>query len=121
MVQVKFGRYCLDRKSKEVLQLTQGITTSSMLYMTYQTILTSKGTTTIPVEIRKRLGIKPGMYVLFEEDKSTGQFILKRPQSIEEVRAMNKTAMKNAGTADVVYKSGDGFTAYVKEKYGDHA
>lgn len=85
--------------------------------MTYKTILTSKGTTTIPVEIRKKLGIEPGMFVSFEENQA-GDYILKREQTIEEVRAMNRAAMEQEGTSDVNYTSGDGFTAHVKEKYG---
>lgn len=85
--------------------------------MTYKTILTSKGTTTIPVEIRNKLGIEPGMYVSFEENQA-GEFVLKREQTIEEVRAMNKAAMEREGTTNVIYESGDGFASHVIEKYG---
>lgn len=86
--------------------------------MTYKTILTSKGTTTIPVEIRRKLGIEPGMFVSFEENQA-GDYVLKREQTIEEVRAMNKAVMKQQGTSDIAYKSGDGFAAHVIEKYGE--
>lgn len=84
--------------------------------MTYKTILTSKGTTTIPVEIRKKLGIEPGMFVSFEENQA-GDYVLKREQTIEEVRAMNKAALKQQGTDGIAYESGDGFKAHVTEKY----
>jgi bifunctional DNA-binding transcriptional regulator/antitoxin component of YhaV-PrlF toxin-antitoxin module len=86
--------------------------------MTYKTILTSKGTTTIPVEIRKKLGIEPGMFVSFEEDKDTGRYFVQRSRTVQEIRAINKVALKQAGTSDVEYKTGDGFATHVKEKYG---
>ncbi len=87
--------------------------------MTYKTILTSKGTTTIPVEIRKKLGIEPGMYVSFTQDSETGDYVIKRSQTIEEVRLMNKKALDEAGTAHKNYQSGDGVGAFVKGKYGE--
>jgi bifunctional DNA-binding transcriptional regulator/antitoxin component of YhaV-PrlF toxin-antitoxin module len=87
--------------------------------MTYKTILTSKGTTTIPVEIRKQLGLKPGMYISFTKNKITGEYTLKRSQTIQEVRAMNKQALMQAGTTHKDYKSGDGFGVFVAQKHGD--
>ncbi len=88
-----------------------------MPYMMYKTRLTSKGTTTIPVEIRKKLGIEPGMYVSFEQNQA-GDYVLKRERTIEEIRAMNKAAMKREGTLDKEYTRGAGFEAYIEDKYG---
>jgi len=85
--------------------------------MTYQTILTSKGTTTIPKEIRDQLGVDPGMLITFTKNESTGEFVIKRAQTIGEVRAANKRALEKAGTEHKEYKSGAGFTAQVREKY----
>lgn len=77
--------------------------------MTYKTILTSKGTTTIPIAIRRQLGIKPGMQISFTKTKSGG-YIIQRSRTIEEIRAMNKQALEQAATGHKEYKSGDGFS-----------
>ena len=66
--------------------------------MIYKTILTTKGTTTIPIEIRKQLGIKPGMQITFSKTKS-GEYVIKRSRTIEEIRVMNKQALEQAATA----------------------
>lgn len=86
--------------------------------MKYRSRLTSKGTTTIPVAIRKQLRLKPGMYVTFALDRQTGEYSIQRSRTIEEVRTMNQELLKKLGTWDKPYKSGDGFTAHVLEKYG---
>jgi AbrB family looped-hinge helix DNA binding protein len=85
--------------------------------MTYKTILTSKGTTTIPIEIRKQLDIRPGMQITFAKTKS-GEYVIKRSRTIEEIRAMNKQAIKQAAISHKEYKSGDGLTLAVLEKFG---
>lgn len=85
--------------------------------MTYRTILTSKGTTTIPIEIRRQFGIKPGMYIAFTKNK-TGDYVIKRSRTIEEIRAINQQALKQAGTSSKDYKSGDGFSTFTTEKFG---
>lgn len=64
--------------------------------MTYSTILTSKGTTTIPKDIRDALGVKPGMRVLFTRNKD-GEVVLERVKTIEEVRTMNKQWLAKRG------------------------
>jgi antitoxin PrlF len=85
--------------------------------MIYKTILTSKGTTTIPIEIRKQLGIKPGMQITFTKTKS-GEYMIARSRTIEEVRALNKQALTQAATSHKEYKSGDGFALANLEKFG---
>ncbi|HTE57578.1 MAG TPA: AbrB/MazE/SpoVT family DNA-binding domain-containing protein [Verrucomicrobiae bacterium] len=89
--------------------------------MIYTSRITSKGTTTIPADIREKLGLKPGSEVRFEEDAKTGAITLEPMPSIEEVRSMNQALLKKLGTTDILknYKAGDGFAAHVKEKYGD--
>lgn len=83
--------------------------------MTYTTILTSKGTTTIPKEIRDTLGIKPGMQVNFTKNKQ-GKYEIGRAKTIEEVRDVNQVWLKKRGTYNKKYQSGDGFTAAAKER-----
>ena len=85
--------------------------------MTYKTILTSKGTTTIPIEIRKQLGIEPGMQITFTKNK-TGEYVIERSRTIEEIRELNKIALQQAGTERKQYKSGEGFALSSIEKFG---
>jgi bifunctional DNA-binding transcriptional regulator/antitoxin component of YhaV-PrlF toxin-antitoxin module len=85
--------------------------------MVYKTILTSKGTTTIPVEIRKQLGIEPGMQITFMKNKS-GEYVIKCPRTIEEIRVMNTQALKQAATADKEYTSGSGFILVTLDTFG---
>ncbi len=50
----------------------------------YKAKVTSKGQITIPVEVRRAMGLKPGGKVaFFEEDK--GEFVLRRVRSIMEL------------------------------------
>ena len=83
--------------------------------MNYVTILTSKGTTTVPVEIRRQLGLKPGMQLAFSQNKTTGEFVLKRAQTIQDIRALNKAALAQAGSSRQYY-SGAGFEEAVGEE-----
>lgn len=83
--------------------------------MTYRTILTSKGTTTIPKEIRDQLGVKAGMLISFTRNTS-GEYVLGRAQTITELRAANKAALARAKTAHKEYTSGAGYTAHLTEQ-----
>ena len=51
------------------------------------TIVTLKGTTTIPKEIRDILGIKPGSRINF--DISDGEVKIRRNLSLEELKRLN--------------------------------
>jgi bifunctional DNA-binding transcriptional regulator/antitoxin component of YhaV-PrlF toxin-antitoxin module len=86
--------------------------------MTYTTILTSKGTTTIPVEIRKELGILPGKTISFEKDPVSGFYIIRPTQSIQELRKKSREILIREGTLNRPYESGDGFTAHVMDGQG---
>lgn len=85
--------------------------------MQYTTILTSKGTTTIPAEVRRKLGIKPGMYVSFSQDEESGDYKITRSQTIDEIRSINKAALKLAHRNHKEYQTGDGFTKFIRDKY----
>ena len=84
--------------------------------ITYATVST-KGQVTIPVEIRETFDIQPGTRVGFRMEN--GSVSLELPATIEEVRAMLQESMKADGI-DILppYSNGDGFSAHVKEKYG---
>ena len=84
--------------------------------MTYNTILTSKGTTTIPKEIRKQLGVKPGMFISFSKNLTTGEYVLRKARTISEIRHANKLALKQAKTLHKQYVSGTGYELNFNEK-----
>lgn len=58
----------------------------------YYSSVTSKGTVTLPAEARKRLGIEPGMRVVFEENAQG--LVVRRVPTIEELRSENQAYMK---------------------------
>ena len=88
--------------------------------MTYKTILTSKGTTTIPKEIRDQLGVKPGMFVTFTKNTDTGEYVLKRAKTISEIRSLNRAALLEAGTSNKEYQSGEGYSEHAKQNFGKY-
>ena len=92
-----------------------------MYYMIYTAKITSKGTTTIPADLRRKLGLKTGSEVAFSSTKK-GEITIERVPTIEELRLRAQAEMTKQGTTDILknYKSGDGFTAHVKEKYASY-
>jgi AbrB family looped-hinge helix DNA binding protein len=68
-----------------------------MYGMKYASTITSKGTITLPAELRAELGLKPGERVGIELDPKTGQIIVKKSPTLIEVRAMNQRLMKQHG------------------------
>jgi bifunctional DNA-binding transcriptional regulator/antitoxin component of YhaV-PrlF toxin-antitoxin module len=87
--------------------------------MIYKTILTSKGTTTIPKQIRDQLGVKPGMLISFTKNQLTGEYVLKRAKTITEIREANKLALNQANTSHKYYISGTGYGIHVSQKFKD--
>lgn len=61
--------------------------------MFYISTVTQKGQATIPAPIRKRLGLKPGEKIIFEEENSNEVF-LKRAIDISELRGSLKPKVK---------------------------
>jgi AbrB family looped-hinge helix DNA binding protein len=92
--------------------------------MTYSSKVTTKGQVTIPVHLRKKLSIKPGQRLTFSLNKNGNAEII-RPVNIEELQRQNQILLRKRGfTTQKLrrmaeeYKSGDGITAHVLEKYG---
>ncbi len=77
----------------------------------FQTKITSQGTISIPAPLRKKYGLMPGDTVTLED---TGKIILTKNADFEALWKANAKYIKGP----VNYKSGDGFTAHVLEKYG---
>jgi antitoxin PrlF len=69
--------------------------------------VTKKYQATIPAPVRKRLGLKPGDSILFEESKPTGAIILRRAELIdlEYLEAMEGTLSEwNSENDDRAYR-----------------
>lgn len=58
----------------------------------YSSTLTSKGQATIPAPIRKKLGLKPGRKILFEERNN--QILIKKTLSLSELQGSLKPKIK---------------------------
>lgn len=91
--------------------------------MTYYSTVTSKGQITLPAGIRKKMNLKAGQRVSITQGDN-GKVNIEVPPSIDDIRAQLRANLKKKGfTATQLrkmaeeYKSGDGFTAYVQEKY----
>lgn len=62
------------------------------MFNVYSSTVTAKGQATIPVSLRKKLGIKPGQKIFFEE--RNGDILLQRPINISELRGSLKPTIK---------------------------
>lgn len=60
--------------------------------MQYITTLTQKGQATIPVSIRRKLGLKKGNKIVFEERKD--EFVIKKNLSLDELQGSLKSEIK---------------------------
>ena len=97
------------------MRLTAYYTRIYLLYM-YTTTLTTQGTITLPVELRRKYDLQPGAVLTIEDADA---FVIHKVPTITEVRARNKkfvTAKTKAAARS--YRQGDGVRAYVTEKYG---
>jgi AbrB family looped-hinge helix DNA binding protein len=87
--------------------------------MRYASTITSKGTITLPAELRAQLGLKAGERVGIDLDPTTQRIVIKKSPTLEEVRAMNRQRMAERGIKPGI----DAHTVYsdaVREKYGRH-
>jgi AbrB family looped-hinge helix DNA binding protein len=82
----------------------------------YATI-TSKGQITLPIAARRALGLHEGQRVVVRvEDRS---LVIDAPPDIDDLRRRARAEMEANGTWGLITKSGDGWAAHVKEKYGE--
>ena len=82
----------------------------------YTTKLTTQGTITLPAALRRKYGLKAGN-VLTIEDLDT--LVIHKVPNIADVRARNAHLLtKRTRTLHSTYKTGNGLTAHVREKYG---
>ena len=91
--------------------------------MTFYSTVTSKGQITLPASIREKMNLKSGQKVsITQGDK--GQINIQLPPSIDDIRTQLQVNLREKGFTPAKlrkiaeeYKSGDGFAAYVEEKY----
>lgn len=84
------------------------------------TVITSKGTTTIPKEIRDSLGLTPGSKVKYTMQR--GRVSIERALTIDEVRAQNAKLMPkellSEPTEAIIEKARERRGAELKKKLG---
>jgi AbrB family looped-hinge helix DNA binding protein len=80
------------------------------------TTMTEKGQITLSAEMRRALNLEPGrkLNIVLQDEK----LLISKPVDIGEVRRelQEQTALR--GTEKAVVRSGDGWTAHVREKHG---
>lgn len=86
--------------------------------MTYQPAGIKQPATTRPVPLRRIPASSAKRSQGYDRTVRADELLLGRRITIEEIRALNKAALKRAGTAHKEYYSGAGFEAYVMDKYG---
>jgi AbrB family looped-hinge helix DNA binding protein len=82
--------------------------------MSYVT-MTVKGQITVPVEIRRSLGLKPGKKLSISLNGD--DIVIQKPAALEEVRHLLKAEMSRQGTTTVKTESGAGWTAHVEDRF----
>jgi AbrB family looped-hinge helix DNA binding protein len=82
--------------------------------MSYVT-MTVKGQITVPVEIRRSLGLVPGkkLNIFLQGDN----IMIQKPAAVEAVRQRLQTEMKRQGTGTVKTESGSGWEAHVEDRF----
>lgn len=84
------------------------------------TVITSKGTTTIPKEVRDSLGLVPGSSVNFTV--KNGVAYIERALTLDEVRAQNARLIPKEimalPTTKIIEMAREKKAAELKEKYG---
>lgn len=75
--------------------------------------ITSKGQITLPVAVRRALGLKPGQKVAVRVENES--VIIDRPGDIESVRALLRQEAMKSGTWGRVPTSGDGWAARAED------
>lgn len=78
------------------------------------TKVTTQGTISLPVSLRRKFGMKPGDTLSVSERH--GEIIITKTPDIAAVQELNKLYLKNFKVND--YVNGDGMADYVSEKYG---
>ena len=81
----------------------------------FTTKLTSQGTITLPIELRRKFNLQVGETLIVGD---SGMITISRPLDLSTVRAKNKIRLYGRGKTVHIYRNGEGFEAHVTEKYG---
>jgi AbrB family looped-hinge helix DNA binding protein len=78
--------------------------------------MTEKGQITVPVKIRRFLGLNPGkkLNISLKGD----DIVIQKPVDIGDIRTLLKAEIKGKGTGKVRTESGAGWTAHVEDRFG---
>ena len=88
--------------------------------MSYTATITSKGTTTIPADFRRKLGLVEGSEVRFEQISAT-EIVITRVPEIADLRRLNKQILaKSKKVLADNYRSGQGFSSFVKDLHANN-
>lgn len=94
--------------------------------MHYQTTITEKGQITLPAAIRRQLKLTPGKKLSVSLDSKKQHIIIDSPPDMQEIQRKNREMLLARGftperleSMAYNYNNGDGWTAHVREKYGD--
>lgn len=79
------------------------------------TTLTSKGQITLPAEIRRLLGFRPGQKLAVRVEGD--QVVIDRPESVESLRATLRAEAEAAGSWGLHPVAGDGWAARAEERH----
>ena len=77
--------------------------------------VTAQGRTSIPAEIRRKLGIGPGSVVEWEED---GQRVIVRRVVRYSSEDIHRALFKEPPTPRTIEEMDEGIERYMREKYG---
>ena len=73
----------------------------------------------MPVQVRRALGLDhKGAVASVSYDQKSKRLYIEKPLTLQDVNQMNQAILKQNKVSLVDYKNGDGFRAYVDEKYG---
>lgn len=81
------------------------------------TTMTSKGQVTVPVEIRRRLGLRPGDKVRFEDDGSTVRVVRQNMLSLDEIFASARPVRPDLTVEQAITEARQERGEYLIKKY----
>ncbi len=78
------------------------------------TKVTTQGTISLPIALRRKFGVKPGDTLNVTERQ--GEIVITKTPDLDVLHEMAKPYLKNYDLKN--YQNGDGIADYVMEKYG---
>lgn len=79
----------------------------------YKTKLTTQGTISIPSILRRKYNLQAGEVLTLEDN---GKIVISKTPDLPSLRSKNRKYIANK--KKTTYRNSDGWSKYVKEKYG---